>query len=167
MGTYSLRCQQASSLAGLASSCPCFCSSLPIEAPTCPKRRCPGNWGSYMIGAPGSCFAWCAVCNPVFWERDLRWHKSTWYAAFWEQSWEGLWQMHAHAIKNRNSTTSERQLRDQPFLKAQYTGPVPSTLHALCSLKKCFQTDYVKNLEACQYIFWVLKTYVLLFMYKL
>ena len=61
--------------------------------------------------------------------------------------------MHPHAIKNRNSTTSERQLRDQPFLKAQYTGPVPSTLHALCPLKKCFQTDYVKNLEPCQYIF--------------
>lgn len=158
MQAFSLLRRQVSSLAGLASPCPCFCPSLPTDVPTWPKRRrCPGSWGSYMIRAPGSCFAWCAVCNPVFCEWDLRWHKSTWYAAFWEQSWEGLWQMHAHATKNRNSTTSERQLRGQPVFEGSiHTGPVPSTLHALCSLKKCFQTDYVKNLEACQYIFWAL-----------
>lgn len=59
--------------------------------------------------------------------------------------------MPARASKNRNPTTSERQLGHQPFLKVQYMpSPVLSTLYALCTLKKCFQTVYFKTLEAYQ-----------------
>jgi hypothetical protein len=58
---------------------------------------------------------WYSACNPVFWEKNLRCQKYTWYATFHKWSLEGLWQMSVLAIKNCNSYTSERENRDSLF----------------------------------------------------
>lgn len=89
------------------------------------------------------------ACNPVFWERDLRWRKSIWYGVFWVWIWEGLWQMSDLAIKNRDPNTSERQLNT--FLRVQsIPNPVLSALYALCSLKSVSKLLFQKHLGPYQ-----------------
>lgn len=45
--------------------------------PTCPKRRRCQGLGKLREDGSWELLAWRAACNPVFWEKDLRWQKST------------------------------------------------------------------------------------------
>lgn len=71
-----------------------------METTTCPKHskarqqvEREGNPGVGRLRDKDSLglHALHGACNPVFWERDLKREKSTWYAAFWEWIQEGRW----------------------------------------------------------------------------